>query len=406
MRELRQDWRDLFLSFRIALDPKKMLLGMVWAFLAVLLLMLPVALMGSPDSSLRQGLAMAVRNPAGECMAVAKACADRRSPAPLVDRVAARSQLCAGVKAWWNTRGGWSSGQWLVRGVVFAAWFVVTLYLWALFGGPLLRLCALQATRDEIASFREASEFAAKKRLSMFCAPLVPVIFMLVILVAVAIVGFLARIPWLGPIAVGVAFPGAIFAGLFFTLILIGWLFGGCMMGPTIMVEGTDAFDAISRSYSYVYQKPWRYVWYTLAGGAYGVVCVAFVALVAMLSVWAPLWVGGWAMGSSFDPVRNFLCTFEWPASFPLKVAAVLIKGWSILAYGLVAGFAVSFAATHKTFLYCLLRKDVDGADMTEVYLEPEPEEAETPAPAAEAPKAEEPKAEAPETEEPPKAQE
>ncbi|HRU07319.1 MAG TPA: hypothetical protein P5137_16255, partial [Candidatus Brocadiia bacterium] len=344
MRELRQDWRDLFLSFRIALDPKKMLLGMIWAFVAIFLLMLPVGLMASPDSALRQSLATAIRHPAGECVAVAKACVDVSSPMSLPERLAGRSQLCAGVKAWWETRGGWSYWQWLVRGFLLAVWFVVVVYAWALFGGPLLRLCALQVTRDEVASFREGWEFAAKKRLSMFCAPLAPVIFMVLIMLAVAVVGFLARIPWLGPLAVGVFFPVAIFAGLFFTLILIGWLFGGCMMGPTIMVEGTDAFDAISRSYSYVYQKPWRYIWYTLVGGAYGVVCIAFVALVAMLSIWAPLWVGGWAMGSDFGQVRQFLCAGEWPSSFPLAAAGVLIKFWSILAYGLVLGFAVSFA--------------------------------------------------------------
>jgi len=36
MRELKQDWRDIFSAFRVAFDPKKMLLGFVGVFLSLL----------------------------------------------------------------------------------------------------------------------------------------------------------------------------------------------------------------------------------------------------------------------------------------------------------------------------------------------------------------------------------
>ena len=57
------------------------------------------------------------------------------------------------------------------------------------------------------------------------------------------------------------------------TLLLVGLVFGAPLMIPTICVEGTDSFDAISRSMSYVYARPWRYIWCKLVALVYGIPC-------------------------------------------------------------------------------------------------------------------------------------
>ena len=36
MRELKQDWRDIFLAFRIARDPRKVLLGAIGVVLSMI----------------------------------------------------------------------------------------------------------------------------------------------------------------------------------------------------------------------------------------------------------------------------------------------------------------------------------------------------------------------------------
>jgi len=46
------------------------------------------------------------------------------------------------------------------------------------------------------------------------------------------------------------------------TLLLVGVLLGWPLMWATISVEGTDSFDALSRTYAYVFQKPLRYAAY------------------------------------------------------------------------------------------------------------------------------------------------
>ena len=57
-------------------------------------------------------------------------------------------------------------------------------------------------------------------------------------------------------------------AGLFMAVLLVGLFFGFPLMWATISAEGTDAFDALSRSYAYTYQRPLLYALYSIAAGA------------------------------------------------------------------------------------------------------------------------------------------
>ena len=63
------------------------------------------------------------------------------------------------------------------------------------------------------------------------------------------------------------------------TLVLLGTVGGFNLMYPTIAVEGSDSFDAISRTFSYVYARPWRMLFYTLVAIVYGALCYLFVRL-------------------------------------------------------------------------------------------------------------------------------
>ncbi len=60
----------------------------------------------------------------------------------------------------------------------------------------------------------------------------------------------------------GVIWPLVLFGGFFMSLLLVGVLLGWPLMWATISVEGTDSFDALSRTYAYVFQKPLRYAAY------------------------------------------------------------------------------------------------------------------------------------------------
>src|SRR5262249_15580265 len=125
---------------------------------------------------------------------------------------------------------------------------------------------------------------------SFLSAPLLPLAFVLVITILLMIFGWAQMIPAVGEIIVaGLGWPLVLLAGLVMAVILVG-LIGWPMMYATISAEGSDSFDALSRSYSYVYQKPWHYLWYSAVALAYGAVLVFFVALMGSLVVYLGRW--------------------------------------------------------------------------------------------------------------------
>jgi len=115
---------------------------------------------------------------------------------------------------------------------------------------------------------------------------MIPLIIVLGIGLIVAVVaGLVLLIPWLGEIIVGALFFLALAAGFVMTLVLIGTAGGFNLMYPTIAVEGSDSFDAISRSFSYVYAKPWRMLFYSAVALAYGAITYLFVRLFIYLTL-------------------------------------------------------------------------------------------------------------------------
>ncbi len=78
-------------------------------------------------------------------------------------------------------------------------------------------------------------------------------------------------------------------------------------MWPTISAEGTDSFDALSRSYSYTYQRPVHYLFYAAVAGILGmlawVVVIIFANGVITYSYWAASWGSG---GQRIQDIRSY----------------------------------------------------------------------------------------------------
>ena len=87
--------------------------------------------------------------------------------------------------------------------------------------------------------------------------------------VQLVVLGLLMRLDVFAFLA-GLAWPFVLLLGLLMAILLLGALVGWPLMWATVSVEGTDAFDALSRSYAYTYQRPWRLLWYVLFVGRSG----------------------------------------------------------------------------------------------------------------------------------------
>jgi hypothetical protein len=87
-------------------------------------------------------------------------------------------------------------------------------------------------------------------------------------------------------------------------------------MYPTISTEGSDTLDALSRSYNYVYQSPWQFIWLSIVAIFYGAVVIFFVGLMGSLTVY----LGKWGMSNtpgikSLDRSPDYLFVYA-PTSY------------------------------------------------------------------------------------------
>jgi hypothetical protein len=270
---------------------------------------------------------------------------------------------------------------------IFGLWF---LSIWSIFGGAIARIAAVHVARDEKISIRQALAFSIAKFLSFFSAPLIPVLIVLAVGLVVAAGGLLGNIPYLGPILVGALFFLALAAGFVMTLVLIGLAGGFNLMYPTIAVEGSDSFDAISRSFSYLYARPWRLIFYTAVALLYGSLCYLFVRYFIKLLLWLTHFFAGlWFFyrADNLEPLWNVM----WPdplatgrlvydidfltLNWAQDIGAVLLAIWVYLTISMLGAFAISFYFSANTVIYFLMRHEVDATEMDDVYLEQSDEE-------------------------------
>jgi len=273
-------------------------------------------------------------------------------------------------------------------------WFFFLVYglfclaVWAVAGGAICRLAAVQATRDERIPWNEALKFAMGKWSQFFMAPLIPLVFLLGCCVFQWVMGIVGALPIVGPLLVGLLWILVLVVGVILALVVVGAIGGMGLMYPTIAVEGSDAFDAFSRSYNYVYTRPWRTLFYTIVAAIYGALCFVFVkvfiGLVCLLSWELVGMTMNWPNAGHAAPLGRLEAIWHAPSLsgpffgqfflFPLtwteSLGSWFIAMWVFIFVGAVIAFAISFIFTAYTFIYLLLRQHVDATDFEEVYIE------------------------------------
>lgn len=262
--------------------------------------------------------------------------------------------------------------------IFFAIWFLI---VWAIFGGAISRIAAVHVARDEKISVRQALTFSFSKLLSFVFAPVIPMMIILVAGLAVAIGGLVYYVPILGPIAAALLFPIALIAGFVMTLVALGTLGGFDLMYPTIAVEGSDSFDAISRSFSYVFARPWRMIFYTIVALAYGALCYLFVRYFIYVLLSLTHFFISWFLrgqpGRYFPdiwPVPDVTSLIYTPNLIGLKwsecIASIIMSFWIYLVISMLGAFAISFYFSSNTIIYYLMRREVDATELDDVYVE------------------------------------
>ncbi|HYV35157.1 MAG TPA: hypothetical protein VE988_05600 [Gemmataceae bacterium] len=297
--------------------------------------------------------------------------------------------------------------------ILIIVWSLAT---WAFFGGAITRIAAVQVARsNERISLKDAVKFVWIRYKAYLTAPIFPLLFLAALTFVLFFFGILeANTYAVGDILGPLFWPLVLLVGLIMAVVLVG-LVGWPLMYTTISAEGSDSFDAISRSYSYVYQAPWHYLWYAFVAVVYGAVLVFFVGFMGSLVVYTSKWAV--SLAPSADS-REPTYLFRWaPTSFGWRdlllhksthaelrevvntrghrqmvaeakvdsgsyesnahnnIGAFIVSVWLYLFFLVIVGFGYSYFWTASTIIYLLMRQKVDDTELDEIHLEEEPEQ-------------------------------
>jgi len=273
---------------------------------------------------------------------------------------------------------------------------LIFLLIWSFFGAAILRTAALKLTRDEPVSLREALRFGGKNCLSFLLAPVLVVLFALFFVFCNALAGVLISIPFVGSsVLVLVLFPLALVSSLLIVLALLGGFVGLPLMWAGIAIEQNGPLEALSRSFSYIFARPFRFFFgYFLVFVVMSVVVVAgghferTVKETVKLGVWNDK-LNDLIAQKPAEPDQLRDPYLESPrarleAEGIGNVKNVRRTGWAefvgflwmwlcLSAFRLgIQGYALYLFLGGTVSLYLQLRRDVDGTEEEEIYPESE----------------------------------
>ncbi|MHC4131673.1 MAG: hypothetical protein ACYSSP_00890 [Planctomycetota bacterium] len=272
--------------------------------------------------------------------------------------------------------------------------FIISLSMISIAGGAVCRTAALQFARGQKPGMTEAVKYSLKKFKSYFSTPLLPVCGIIICGFFIFISGLLATIPKIGEIIMVIFLALSLVFGVGIVALIIVTVAGFNLMFPAIAYEGTDNFGTINLTFCYIFKKPWRLAFYTFVAAVYGAVCYAFIRFLVFLLLWATN--QSLQLGSKFVsvivkdssalskfmaiwPEPTFMNLFgtvvSEPAGGSQVFAAFVLRLIIWIFVLLLASFIMSFYFSANTIIYALMRKKVDNAPVSNIYIPQELEE-------------------------------
>jgi len=272
---------------------------------------------------------------------------------------------------------------WAVRyHPVYSLVFLAVCFLaFILGGGAICRSVALESARGEKPGLIEVLQFSLRRFGALAAGPALSAVVMLVFAGALVLLGVVLRIPRAGELVLGLGLGIGLIFGLLTVLMLLGTTVGGSLMLPVIAYEASDGFDAVSRSFRYVFSQPWWMGFYLLIAGLVGAVSYLFVRLFVYLVLIVTY--GMVFLGVAGDPMRVEKLRRLWPRPgfYDLMGSGPAVVGWSetvggvliritmLGVVGLVVAYVVSFYFSASTVIYSLLRQKLDRIAPDRVYV-------------------------------------
>ncbi|MFN3466083.1 MAG: hypothetical protein ACK4WF_00070 [Candidatus Brocadiales bacterium] len=362
MAERKENWQDMYYAFWSAFDIKRVLLGflgmtmtLLWVS-GILWVFSTVKFINTGPSTLLITL--------------------------LQPPTAAACQLLnAFITAF-------ASGNWKAY-LPLAFMLLGLLAIWSLAGGAITRVASLDYAKGSGIGFKDSIKYSASKFWSYYWAPVAPMLGALFFVLLNGIAGLLGKIKFLEVLLV-LGFPLILLFSFLTLFVVIIGVIGCWLMIPTIIADGTDAFDSMSRAYSYVLSQPIKYFTFIASAAVFGVFAVAIASTVADLLVQTSFATVGLGMGQKFQTLAAVINVAVEPEELPagysvpmqikmafsglqsttMTLTAVGLLVYLLLLKLLVWSVASAYVGSAQTVLYLLMRKEVDGTEVADIYVE------------------------------------
>ncbi|MEM0914630.1 MAG: hypothetical protein AAGK09_08455 [Planctomycetota bacterium] len=262
----------------------------------------------------------------------------------------------------------------------FAAVFtLVALLVTVTLGGAISRSMAMQVGRHRRIGAGESIGYVTRRMVWYLATALIPPGVVVVLALLASVVGLLFNAPLLDVVG-GLLYGLVLILSIGAAVVVIGMAAAGNLMMPALAVEGTDAFDAVSRAFAYVYGRPLHFLWYTAVVLVAGALTYAFLGLAVWLTLWlartsAGLWVFRGDEAQWYDAVvpppqgGQIMVPIAWDEmSESSRLTATLIRQWQMLMLAILPAYAFCYYFCAYTWVYLLIRRSADGAPISEVY--------------------------------------
>jgi len=249
---------------------------------------------------------------------------------------------------------------------------VCSMAVWSFVGVAITRVCLLKLTRNETIGVDDAFDFAFDHWLAGLGGVGIPLAAALALCIPASLLGLLMTFDF-GAAVVSLLWPVVLVLGGAMAILLLGLTYAWPLVISSAACEGQNAFDAMTRAFAYVFQRPLHCLGYAVAAMLFGGFCWMIVAhlcgSVIDLSYWATSW--GANLGSGSQPRVEVLrgVTSDVETSSMLSFAQNTIGFWNGLARTIAASFLYGLFWCMASAVYLLLRKEVDDTEMDEIFI-------------------------------------
>ena len=247
-------------------------------------------------------------------------------------------------------------------------WFVL---VWSIFGTAITRQVSLKLIGEEVPGLLGAILYGARKWVAAFNSVAFVLLGIIALSIPGALLGLLMRTEW-GLAVAGAVWPLVLAGAVVLAILAVGLAAGWPLMVAAVGVERGDSFQAISTAFSYLYQRPLHYAFYSLVALAVAIPSLAAAGVFADATSTLALWAASFGMGHDRTAAVlagiNAAGTATSVADLPWGIRA--LGFWTRGLESLLGSFGWGYFWSIATAAYLLLRHDVDGTELDEVVLD------------------------------------